>query len=293
MDIYAQRLNGNGDTLWEASGVPVCLADSIQGINDCISDSADGGIATWLDYRNGRKDIYAQRINGNAEAQWDTGGVYIATTITASGGIYTAFTTVSDGRGGGIVTWIDGRSGNWDIYSQRVDSKGQVKWDSGGVGVCTDPTRIDNIVMATDGYSGAIIAWWDDRRPPDCPYGSIYAQRVDSTGTLKWRGIEEEPWFTVLPREVRLEQNYPNPFNSNTAISYQVSGIRPHRTTLKIYNILGEEVRTLLQKRQRPGFYRVIWDGKDKEGGNVCSGIYFCQLKVGRFSQARKMLLIR
>jgi len=265
-----------------------------------IQTGIDGELIVWKDYRNGGPDLYAQRINGNGETQWDTGGVYIATTVTTSGGIYTTFTTVSDGRGGGIVTWIDGRSGNWDIYSQRISSEGEVKWASGGVAVCTDPEEQSNQVTVSDGEGGVIVAWVDGR--PAGAGVSIYAQRVDSSGTLRWGGIEEEPWYMVLPREVKLEQNWPNPFNTKTIINYQLSIINSAPTTLKIYNILGQEVRTLVDGKQPPGYYSVRWDGRDNQGKEVSSGVYFCRLEVEglkaesrklKAERTRKMVLIR
>jgi flagellar hook assembly protein FlgD len=94
-----------------------------------------------------------------------------------------------------------------------------------------------------------------------------------------------------------LGQNWPNPFNSTTAISYQLSGVNPHHTTLKIYNILGEEVVTLVNQRQRPGLYRIVWDGKDGEERDVGSGIYFYKLKVEgprlKVVKTRKLVLLR
>jgi len=94
---------------------------------------------------------------------------------------------------------------------------------------------------------------------------------------------------------VTLLQNYPNPFNPETRIKYTVDSRQTHPipTTLKIYNILGQLVKTLVDKAQEPGSYEVIWDGKDEEGNEVASGIYFHQLKTEEFSQTKKMVLIR
>jgi len=101
---------------------------------------------------------------------------------------------------------------------------------------------------------------------------------------------EHEP-----PKNFFLSQNYPNPFNPETRIKYTVGSrqIHPIPTTLKIYNILGQLVRTLMDEPQESGSYEVIWDGKDEKGNDVASGIYFYQLKSGEFSQTKKMVLIR
>jgi hypothetical protein len=95
------------------------------------------------------------------------------------------------------------------------------------------------------------------------------------------------------PHSFSLQQNYPNPFNESTIIEYEISVVRPAKAVLKIYNILGEEVVTLIDTCQNSGFYRVTWDGKDKFGTDVGSGIYLCLLQVGNYRQAMKLLLIR
>ena len=95
-----------------------------------------------------------------------------------------------------------------------------------------------------------------------------------------------------------LKQNYPNPSNPSTDIRYTVRGSQsvvrsPLHTTLKIYNILGEKVRTLVDEPKSAGSYEVVWDGKDDKGKEVASGIYFYQLKTGDFTETKKMLLLK
>ncbi|HVP35373.1 MAG TPA: FlgD immunoglobulin-like domain containing protein, partial [Terriglobales bacterium] len=83
-----------------------------------------------------------------------------------------------------------------------------------------------------------------------------------------------------------------------TTIPYRVGGSQfmvhgPSRTTLKIYNILGQLVRTLVDEEKAPGNYRVIWEGKDNSGKQVGSGIYFYQLKTKDYTATKKMVLLR
>ena len=122
-----------------------------------------------------------------------------------------------------------------------------------------------------------------------------------------------------VPTEYRLSQNYPNPFNPNTTIRYAVprreqraesggegedSGLYALRTTLKIYNILGQEVRTLVCAPKEAGYYTVTWNSKDNIGRDVASGVYFYCLSVddpnesgllrtGQWSETKKMLLLK
>ena len=79
---------------------------------------------------------------------------------------------------------------------------------------------------------------------------------------------------------LQLSQNYPNPFNANTVIGYSLNIARPVPVSLKLYNILGKEVRRLVTGTQGRGHYQIVWDGKDNSGKEVASGIYFYQLTV-------------
>jgi hypothetical protein len=91
----------------------------------------------------------------------------------------------------------------------------------------------------------------------------------------------------------KLFQNYPNPFNQNTVIRYSLDVARPVPTILKLYNILGKEVRELVNIKQSSGNYTVIWDGKDNSGKEVGSGIYFYQLRAGDPKETKKLVLIK
>jgi hypothetical protein len=88
-----------------------------------------------------------------------------------------------------------------------------------------------------------------------------------------------------------LFQNYPNPFNSSSIITYEIE--RGENVTLKIYDILGREVRELINTSQKPDYYKVIWDGRNNSGKEVSSGIYFYQLRAGNYKQTRKLILLK
>jgi hypothetical protein len=89
-----------------------------------------------------------------------------------------------------------------------------------------------------------------------------------------------------LPNAFKLQQNYPNPFNPGTSIQYAVSS--PQFVSLKVYDVLGNEVATLANEEKLSGVYEVEWNA-----GGFTSGIYFYQLKVGSFIQTRKMVLMK
>jgi len=91
-----------------------------------------------------------------------------------------------------------------------------------------------------------------------------------------------------VPEKFRLNQNYPNPFNPSTRIDYGLK--TDSRVTLKIYNTNGQEIVTLVDERQRAGYKTVIWDGRNKAGESVASGVYIYKMVAGTFVQVRKML---
>jgi uncharacterized lipoprotein YddW (UPF0748 family) len=91
-----------------------------------------------------------------------------------------------------------------------------------------------------------------------------------------------------------LAPNYPNPFNSTTRIRYVIpNDDAPVPTSLKIYNVTGQEVIILIDEEKNPGEHTALWNGRDRNGTEVASGVYFCHLRAGANQQVRKMILVR
>ncbi|MBE76916.1 MAG: hypothetical protein CMG41_04165 [Candidatus Marinimicrobia bacterium] len=97
--------------------------------------------------------------------------------------------------------------------------------------------------------------------------------------------------LSQIPSEFALGQNYPNPFNPITRLDY----LLPRRSdvSIRVYNMLGQEIITLLRQEQPYGKYSVSWNGLDKSGKQVASGVYFTELKAGSIRKTRKMLLLK
>lgn len=94
-----------------------------------------------------------------------------------------------------------------------------------------------------------------------------------------------------IPKNFGLEQSHPNPFNPQTEIRFQMP--KAGHVRLAIYNLLGVEIRTLIDAPFEAGYHRALWDGKDNSGKPVASGVYLYQLRTGEFAQVRKMSLVR
>jgi hypothetical protein len=188
-DIYAQRINSNGTTLWTPNGIAICTAANDQYSPQIVSDSSGGAIITWQDGRNGSTyNVYAQRVNSTGSTLWTLNGAAICTvTNNIESLLYPVI--VSDGSSGAIITWNDERNGStYNVYSQRVDSTGNNVWTANGVPICTALNGQDGVAIASDTSGGAIITWTDYRNDTtsQSEIGDIYAQRVNSTGSILW-----------------------------------------------------------------------------------------------------------
>jgi len=165
----------------------VCNADAYQYLSShgwskyyiyrTILDGFGGLLVCWYDRRDGNYDIYVQRFDSSGYALWTDNGVPVCTEASTQN----SPTMISDGSGGAIICWADGR-GTADIYAQKVDSDGNVQWTADGIAVCNATSYQYKPVIVSDGSTGALICWYDKRNGNY----DIYAQRIDSSGTTQW-----------------------------------------------------------------------------------------------------------
>ena len=180
MVLFAVTFVSSINAEWIDNGVPVCTAILNQNVIRSIPDGSGGAIIVWRDYRPGSNyDLYIQHINAAGELLWTADGVAVC---TGTGSTYDLDIT-SDGDGGAIVTWEDSRSVDYDIYAQRIDKWGNTKWTTNGVTICTSTSTQADPKLVYDGSGGAIIVWEDYRSGTSY---DIYAQRVNSSGTVQW-----------------------------------------------------------------------------------------------------------
>lgn len=109
-----------------------------------------------------------------------------------------------------------------------------------------------------------------------------------------YRGIDTITSVEVnknIPESIQLFQNYPNPFNPVTSISFKIE--KDRFIIIKIYNILGKEVRTLVSGKYNPGYYEISWDGTSGSGEILPSGVYFCVLQSAVYYEVKKMMILR
>jgi len=180
--LYSQKLDIDGNIQWKDNGVLICNATSYQRRPQICNDEEGGAIIIWDDERRfdyWEEDLYAQRINSNGVVQWEFNGVNISNARSSIG----SGKLISDNNGGAIITWVDDRSGNYNLYAQRVNYEGSLLWNQSGIIICDANNSKGYTRIVEDGSGGSIITW------EDCRTGSnwdIYAQRIDPSGVVKW-----------------------------------------------------------------------------------------------------------
>lgn len=177
-DIYAQAVDGDGTALWTPDGVPICVAAGNQFNPVLIPDGAHGAILAWEDNRNPEGDLYIQRIDSTGAALWTDDGVAVCTA-----GSYQIFPRLaSDGNFGAYIAWTDNRTGNYDVYMQRVDQYGYPNWYTDGNGILTAAYHEVALDVVPDGVGGVILVFGDERETAP----GMYALRVNEYGNTPW-----------------------------------------------------------------------------------------------------------
>jgi hypothetical protein len=177
--------------------------------------------------------------------------------------------------------------GSFDIFIAKYDSAGDFLWaaqaggisEDGGFGVTTD----DSGNPVVTGYFSYTATFGDTTLTSAGEY-DIFVAKLGAGGTR----IEGE---FVRPRSFELLQNRPNPFNSATLLRFRTA--ESGMVNLKIYDVSGREVRTLVDGWRQPGSHTVLWDGRSDVGVQASSGVYFYRLQAGSWVETRKMLLLR
>ncbi len=251
-------IDSKGDTLWEKT------LDSSNYTNGATVPDSNGGLY----------DIYVRNdtvmhIDPSGNFTYNAFKEIVPRGTAAFGGPY-----YPDGRGG--IISID-LSTAW-----RYDGSGRMVWPDSVI-FFVDPLNAYSPYYAPDNNGGMIIVYWSR-------VGGIFAQhtgRGGKLGVITWVKLASDK----TPNSFELYQNYPNPFNPTTTISFQLSAVS--RITLMIYDILGREVRTLVNEKETAGPHAVLWDGTDQDGRHVASGVYYYQLTTLNGSITKKAVLVK
>ena len=274
--LVINRISYEGEKLW---GDGIIVDDSVN--NNLrrpavIFLNSDSTVSVFWDtdwWPN--DDLSLQRYTLDGEQVWEE-HLKISEFISPKGRV----AIIPSDNNSNLIVWGEKRDST-RMYGQKIDTIGNKLWKYNDIPIMSY-TPIDEANAITDGNDGAIIIWRIDP-----PWGGIYAQQISRYGNLGEVIITvSEDNVNYYPAEYYLAQNYPNPFNPLTKIRFEI----PERSfvTIKVYDLLGREVATLINEEKSAGKYEVEFDG-----GVISSGIYFYQLTAGSFSETKKMILLR
>ena len=178
-NTYAGKTDENGNRVWGDVNV---FNKSILSLPVITPDHSNGVVITTFEQLGWtyRSDIIAQRINSEGERKWGYQGIYICDADEDQ----KISRVVVNAGGDAFFVWQDKRTDtNGDIYAQRVDSSGIIKWDNNGIVVCNNPNTQDIPLFINDNNSGIIAAWYGQNTEGD--WGT-YMQRIDKDGNMLW-----------------------------------------------------------------------------------------------------------
>jgi hypothetical protein len=278
-DIYTQRVNKSGVVQWATNGVALCTAAGDELGPRIVTDGRYGAIVCWSDNRSATsQDIYAQRVTASGVAAWTPNGLGICIDVnTQADPAITA-----DGADGAIIAWEDIRSGDYDIYGQRVNASGASQWVAGGIPLVTAPLQQSFTAITSDG-SGAFLAWVDYRTDGN---GDLYAQRISSSGSLLTGVGGATP-----PLDVVVGDNFPNPFSAGTRMAMTLD--RAASVQVEVFDAAGHRVRAIDAGGHGAGLSELDFDGRDDHAHALPSGVYFFRVHAGAETVTKKLVIAR
>ncbi len=204
--------------------------------------------------------------------------------------------------GTAVATFVNERTGTIIENGSRIlrSEDGGVTWreQNNPVSIALTSVCFGTPAAGVAVGGGAIIStsdggthWQSEATPIWLPMSKVYVSSdghviaIGSSGTIIRGQIHSDPWLAPNGTLPLLAQNYPNPFNASTTIRYELP--RASSASLKIFNVLGQLVATLVNEDMSMGTFRVQWSA------NVPSGIYFYRLRAGEYVETKKMILLR
>jgi len=177
----------------------------------------------------------------------------------------------------------------WKPLADGYDSDFVLKWkDAYSSGNTSSSLYKTHVVNLLDTFSVGDVIFIRFRLVSD-PLKTGWGWAIDNISIQDVvTNVESEQ---SIPITFRLDQNYPNPFNPTTTIDFSLP-VSEH-VSLKIFNILGQQIKTLVSETMQSGFHKIVWNGTNDTGRSVSPGLYFYFIRMGEFNEVKKMMLIK
>ena len=290
---YAQRFNSAGIRQFQMNGA-VCSDltnfHHFDPVGTYVPSTGETYVF-WSDANSGQTQVgglNGQRFNSTGVPQWTTSG---KTFKAIDNNQFNSLNVLAKDTNV-IVSFNETQYGSNNNIEKimKTGPSGVFHW-TGNILVASNITgsksRLGMVTRQSDGMG--ILAWQESRNGVN-----IFAQNVNFNGTFgPPTGIIGTG--STAPEKFSLSQNYPNPFNPSTKIKFKIPSSEGYGfsrgvglVTLKVFDITGREVRTLINESLNPGTYEVTFDGS-----NLNSGVYFYKIQAGEFLQTKKLIILK
>ncbi len=277
-----------GATTWQAGQNAVLVAwgdnDQTQEVDGLRAGERMHFCVWQKSSHNGYGDVAVAFTSG--DGLYAANGIYVMTSLAANAAVLPLppkLASPSDGAAGIMsmprLSWFSSCSAS--SYALQISTTPAFTT------LVANPSGIDSTFYDLPGVASRTTYYWRASATNSLGMSAWSAARSFTTGMIS--AVDQSP--SPAPRDYVLRQNYPNPMNPGTQIIFEIPAAA--HVSMKIYDLLSREIRTLADAPYQAGAHVLLWDGKDSRGLTVPSGTYLYRLQAGSFSQVMKVVLLR